>query len=563
MENKILKSRFNKNFEKFSRKSKKVFLIGMCASLILPFSYESKEVLAATNQITVSFPENPSRTQTKTITLPSNFDSVSSISVNTGEVSYNVNGNQMAITVSDGDYSSRESFTNTQIDKIDAFTVVHSSTNSFPTTDSYSDGNGYTGTLNADGSPYLVSGSVIPGSSKTVTEKDQSTNPNLFPATFPYDKYGFKGTLTRNGTPIKSVSNGLYYPPEYKTGTGSRVSGTNSFPTTIPYDDGTFSGTLNKDGASISRVVSGVYTPSDTKSVSQTKQNSTIGDKNFPTSISYNSGGYSGTLSKDGSPTSYSGSYTAAHTYTDYGRRSTNTCEGAPSGYTRTSCTTYASHIMQSGDSYWDLSIYYYGTHTYYKDIMDVNDQYPDRYAVPVGASIRIPFKSGMRATTNFEWKATFSKPASDTRKWQQKYTGNVTKPASDTRVYEYTQNYSGTVVKPERDTREYIYTQYYTGSVSSTSQDTRKWAQNYSGFAYKSGTDYRNYKYTYNVVINYNIASATPSTSCSYRGISPGSTIISNYLPKCVTLDTGSTNLYSFKYNFSVTGISNTGKSF
>lgn len=63
-------------------------------------------------------------------------------------------------------------------------------------------------------------------------------------------------------------------------------------------------------------------------------------------------------------------------------------------------------------------------------------------------------FYTGCSGAGYMYWSGTVTRPASDTRVYR--YQGNVTKPAIDTREYRY----KGTVVKPELDTR--TYNDYY-----------------------------------------------------------------------------------------------------
>ncbi|MGN5651142.1 hypothetical protein [Bacillus sp. Brlt_9] len=49
-------------------------------------------------------------------------------------------------------------------------------------------------------------------------------------------------------------------------------------------------------------------------------------------------------------------------------------------------------------------------------------------------------------------------------------------------------------------------------------------------------------------------------AADCSYKGVAiyQVTATAKNYQPKCVTLDNGSTDLYTLKYDFTVTGVSN-----
>ncbi|MDU9694141.1 hypothetical protein WKH56_07890 [Priestia sp. SB1] len=269
-----------------------------------------KTFAAGTEDLTVTFAESPTQEQNKVITLPSNFDSIELVSVNTGEVDYSISGNEMTINVFNGKVSSKESFYNPTLHSKEAISVKYSDTNSFPDAVSYLDDNDYSGTLTPLSSAYIVSGSYTPPSNKTVTVSQTVSNPSYLPDKLEYNKNNYSGTLFKNNNYVVNIN----------------------------------------------------------------------------------------------------------------------------------------------GD-----------------------------------------------------------------------------------------------------------YVQYYSGTVYSKDNDTRKWRQDYSGEVYKGGTDYKNYKYSYTVTITYKAASSN-LINCSYKGFSPSSVTATNFRPKCVTLDNGSSNLYTMKYNFSVTGISDAG---
>ncbi|MED2737764.1 hypothetical protein [Bacillus toyonensis] len=54
--------------------------------------------------------------------------------------------------------------------------------------------------------------------------------------------------------------------------------------------------------------------------------------------------------------------------------------------------------------------------------------------------------------------------------------------------------------------------------------------------------------------------AVTTDAADCSYKNVPiyQVTATATNYQPKCVTLDNGSTDLYKLKYDFTVTGVSN-----
>ncbi|MCK2000699.1 hypothetical protein MZM54_04760 [[Brevibacterium] frigoritolerans] len=760
------------NKTSLKEKLSKSILLAFSLSLALPIG---QNVFAATSSINVNFPESASQAQTKIIPLPADFDSIQSVTVDTGDVNYDIDdNNQLILSVDNGNFSSRETFYNPQLEsKPFATSFRYSNTNSFSPTDSYSDDEGFTGTLNPAGSPYVVSGTLTPGPSKTVSDTQESNTSTSFPATIPYSDGIYSGTLNKIGDPVQTsngykyesktvtdfrtssgtsfptelnysdgsgytgtllpsgsyfVSSGSYTPANSKTATDYRTSSVNSFPTSVPYNNGGYTGTLysgtsyvasgtytasdsktqtdsrtgtftcswawsgtywfqdgnwttdiprtisyNSGGYSgtlsltdeghrtcdfstdvgsgpgtyagerrtadvpawgnysgtvtkpasdtrvyrmdysgtvnhpevdtrvyrqdysgtVSRiaketltinatgsrtrssssgfpssipyntdaqgysgtlytsgspyVISGTYTPSDTKTVSQTQTNST---NSFPSTVSYNSGGYSGTLN-GGTPTVISGTYTPSDSKNIYQTKTDN-------------CTDYwswnaSTNKWEDGGAGadWDGP----GSYSYNSDGYSGTLRYVTGTQGPCNSSSpstngttdgEIKSAPGTGMTRDFE--GTVTKPEVDTRTWEKVYSGSVTKPAVDTRTWQ--QDYFGNPSK-EVVLEEIMYTQNYTGTVYEKSSDTRIWRQDYIGTAYKGGTDYRNYKYSYNVLVNYNVSTATPS-SCTYKGFAPSSSTATNYKPKCIVLNTGSTDIYSIKYDFDVTGISN-----
>ncbi|GEC93836.1 Ig-like domain-containing protein [Brevibacillus brevis] len=109
------------------------------------------------------------------------------------------------------------------------------------------------------------------------------------------------GSYTRYTTSSSTAS---------KTVSDTRTSSTDSFSSTISYNDGTYSGTLSKSGSSTSYVVSGSppgqKTASDTRSASHERavdcsQAQSGALANLPASVSYSDGeGYSGVLQRTG-----------------------------------------------------------------------------------------------------------------------------------------------------------------------------------------------------------------------------------------------------------------------
>ncbi|AJD93419.1 hypothetical protein JMA_41010 (plasmid) [Jeotgalibacillus malaysiensis] len=341
------------------KKKRKLLAIVLLTTLV--------PVNALAESMVITLPESMSQTQNRTVTVPSNA-LVNNVTVNTGNVSHSQNGSQLLLYLTNGSVSSSR-YNSSKYSKYISKTMT-SSSNSFPSSDSYNDGT-YSGTYYKDGSSYVYSGTYTPSDSRTQTDS-RSTSPG-----------GSSGSL----------------------------------PSSIPYNSGGYSGTLYGGGAYVS---SGSYSPADSRSQSDSRTyrcgnsyvwsdssrswsyGGTYAIDSIASSIPYNSGGYSGTLYQGG---------------------------------VLSSCSAPAPSLSGS--------------------------------------------YNGERRNSNAGYTTI-------------NYSGTVTKPASaDTRVW--TVNYSGTVTRP--------------------SSDTRIWAQNYSGYAYAGGYD--SY-YQYTATINYDTDSENPDGSLS-----------------------------------------------
>lgn len=230
---------------------------------------------------------------------------------------------------------------------------------------------------------------------------------------------------SQNGKNVTiQVSGGNSYRNEYnpykyaRYETSSRSSSVNSFVNTLSYNSGGFAGTLSKDGSSY--VSSGSYVPSDTKYVTG------------QTSSYYNSGGYSGYLSSY----LYSGSYTASDS-----KSISNYVGYTQSGYCDTRMGGDWMHCYPKPDK---PSTYNYSSGGYSGTLNSSGYNYDSTPAYPSG---------------NGHYRFDYS------RTWY--YSGTITKPGSDTRVYRY----QGNVSRPESDTR--IYKQEYGGMVYQGGYDT------------------------------------------------------------------------------------------
>lgn len=235
----------------------------------------------------------------------------------------------------------------------------------------------------------------------------------------------------------RSVQTGGSYTPEqdkYSSTTQVSYGGDNN-PSSVWQNDGGYSGYLFKDSTSTGTYqTGGSYTPADTKYVSG------------QTSSWYNSGGYSGSLSSY----LYSGSYTAAQSKT---------------------ATDYRTGYYQY---YWAwVSSTQWGPKTLYRQ---VGTPFPNAVSYNSDGFTGTLYKNGgevyeRQETANWD-RSSPGNPSYATEYYRQNYSGTVTKPASDTRVYRY----DGYVTKPASDTRTYgtYYIANYSGTLTKPASDTR-----------------------------------------------------------------------------------------
>jgi hypothetical protein len=156
----------------------------------------------------VTFEESTTRTRSKVATIQ-NLKNVLNVTVDTGNVSFTVNGNDVTVNVSNGAYTryTTTSYTPSRV-QTDYRT---SSIDSFVSSISYNSG-GYSGTLNKNGSSYVTSGSYTPAQSKTGyayggqtgcadwiwTSSGWSSGGTYFPSpgSVSYNQDGYSGTLS-------------------------------------------------------------------------------------------------------------------------------------------------------------------------------------------------------------------------------------------------------------------------------------------------------------------------------------------------------------------------------
>ncbi|MBA4535485.1 hypothetical protein [Brevibacillus halotolerans] len=232
---------------------KRFWIIVLAILCLLPSS-ALDEVQAASQ--TIKFVESTNRNPSKTLTIK-NLKKVNSITVDNGQVSHSINGEKITINPSDG-------------------------------------------------KPVR---NVVP--KKTVNEFRTSYS-NSFNESIPFNNGGFLGNLFKKGYSTSRLVSGSYTPSDTKTVSDSRTNSSDSFPSSLSYDSGGYKGNLSKSGSVTKTLISG--SPAKSKQATDTRRFYTTQGycsdaKSFalsqlPSSISYSSGGYTGTLSLVSSSTS-------------------------------------------------------------------------------------------------------------------------------------------------------------------------------------------------------------------------------------------------------------------
>lgn len=416
-----------------------MFLMSSFSTIAL-LGVSSEPINAATKTYTFS---DGSETQSKTFILPSDFISLNSIKVNSGNVSYNIKGDEIKITVSNGEATSNTPFYNDKLYLLPNYiTTIYSDSNNFANTIDYETSDGYSGKLALTGSPYVSNGSVTPGAQMTVTTTETSSA-NDFPETILYEKDRFKGILNKLGSATQTLISGGSFTKQTKNGTLSLTSSTNSFPATTLYDDGNYRGNIAKATTLKYGVISGKETPAETKWVTG------------QTSANYNSGGYTGTLSK------YIYSTTTVpedtKTVTLIVNRS-GTCYNDGSSTWRACAAAEFPHIVGTANAY-----YYSDAEGYKGGLTTVYYKYGQQ----------VDYYDSTGHNTHYTWQRTWV------------FNGEVTKPGSTRTEYRY----QGTVTKAATDTRAYgnSTSTYGILSGSYTPSDT-KWVTGQTSANYNSG---------------------------------------------------------------------------
>jgi len=237
---------------------------------------------------TITFDESSQQSRSKTINIPKIYK-VNSISVNTGSISYSLSGEDLTINVGNGNATRNVYIPNKYAKYVSDY--ITNVTNEFGSTTNYSDSDGYSGALSKSGNSYVINTSVQPGSSKTATDSRSSSSNNLPSAVSYSDKDGYIGTLYGQGVTTSTVQTGGSYTPAnsktvsqtggtitlsvYKKWNGSSWADAGSSVTgytgsTLTYNDGSYSGTLTKIGGVTYTSGPYDYSPPSNPTVGQT-----------------------------------------------------------------------------------------------------------------------------------------------------------------------------------------------------------------------------------------------------------------------------------------------------
>lgn len=149
---------------------------------------------------------------------------------------------------------------------------------------------------------YFSSGPQSQSKVITIPNLVSISNMSVSTGNVAYSTNGNSVTINVSNGTSTSQSSGTTSASTYQT------SSSNSFPSSVSYGGGT----LSKSGSSY--VISGSYTEGDSRIEITTRTASTI--SGLPSSISYNSGGYSGTLYWSNYPSGSSGNYTVTYSGT-------------------------------------------------------------------------------------------------------------------------------------------------------------------------------------------------------------------------------------------------------
>ena len=553
-----------------NNKATKIALTALSASVGVAV-LASAPIEADAKSSSVTFGESMQQSQSKTVTIP-NLKSVSNVKANTGTVTHSVSGNNVTFNVTGGN-PTRSVWNATKHSKTATYTLsgsasAFSSSNS-STVDNFDSGSsrafstsgGFavdTGVSIKNGTGAFSSGTTADNQTKTaqitivVPDNARSATLSFNYAVSSEMNFDF-GRIHINGQEVVAVtgqmSNLVPYAVELTPGThtmtisyskdGSASAGLDKFivddlrldlqtlnaPTTHSYSDAEgFSGTLSRLGGVVRS--GGTHTPKATITAQDSRTTSAGGNPNsLPATLSYNSGGYVGTVAKFGAPYVIAGS--EAHSTTASGNIPDGTAYAMPKSL-RGSTYNYNDGTY-SGILYWQSEQYVRHTH-----LLTLEVTYSAFSNSASHSTLSTLNHSEILAVLN----RTFG-PNNPTDYFQNiaivssAWSGGIQTGSfyQDGMYYPYKRDasviikvdafqtvpfYSGTVSKAD----DRVWRQDYMGYAQNAGSDTRTWKQEYSGTATKG--DYDHY-YAYNVTFDYidnsdpTIAQTSPTANSRY----------------------------------------------
>jgi hypothetical protein len=145
----------------------------------------------------ITLPESQSQSQTHTIDV-SQIGKIKSITVDSGNVSYSREGNNLTVNLSNGEVDRSEWIPQKYSKSVTDYRTS-SSQNGFGSSIPFSSG-GYTGILYQNGSPEVISGSYVADQQKSASKTLTSSSTYFDSTTYYSDSYGYYGYISKSGS---------------------------------------------------------------------------------------------------------------------------------------------------------------------------------------------------------------------------------------------------------------------------------------------------------------------------------------------------------------------------
>lgn len=368
--------------------------------------------------------------------------------------------------------------------------LTGNSSDNFPLTVEVTD-DGYTGIIGQDGEPYVTSGKEG-YNEKRKFSKSVSNTTKIFDDNYNIDEDGFVGTIPKSGVPkLISEVPGPTVSSEFVKYAES--SNKDSFASSVAVDENSYVGNIPKYGQP--EAISGELIPSVSKTVTETVVYEA--GEVPPKTISYNKGGYSGTITnikEDKEILGYNNKVEvlkkidveakAEHqvwyspnggvgNWLSHENTHENPVPNLPKYMATTGILESYEKILADGwvhdtsKSLYKTREAYYQPPTYNADVGEVVMKHFCVWIDPLmtKSNTVVDYDSPIYGKTTVTYSGTVSTQASDTRKWRQTYKGTLSK--------------AGPLIS--------TWEQSYSGELSKFMPDTRVWRQDYKGTATKA----------------------------------------------------------------------------